>query len=180
MSKPVGELTIEPDPLPETGVDNYEQQLQRELANLTPDIVGTTLYFGNTASVHLYADFDETSPQATFGFKTEVASEIALRYKHLTPKKREDLAWEVKHAMARQSMLFDSNLDNYAEYYHESRVFMAHQPLFFEPHDQAMLIGHWNKMRSEKKLCFEAYDIPSREQRQILLGGLATFMSFLQ
>jgi hypothetical protein len=179
MSKPVGELTIDPDPLPERVLANYEQILQQELANVTLNTAGTTLHLANTALIHLYADFGEKPSQTTFGFKADVSDGIALSYKNLTLIKREDLAWEVKHAMARQSMLFDSNPDNYEEYYHESRVFMTNQPLFFEPHDHAMLIGHWEKLRSER-LRFEASDIPSHEQRQILLGGFATFMSYLK
>lgn len=179
MREPAGELTIEPDPLPERAREDYEQILKAELANVTTNMVGTTLHLANVAFIHLYADYGESSAEITYGLHGEVCDDFSFKFKRLNPRKRSELTWEVKHSMARQSLLLDSDSDNYDEYYHESRLFMDNQPLFFEPFDHAMLKGHWDGQR-QKKLKFEALDIPSPEQRQILLGGFATFLNFLK
>lgn len=179
MSKPVGELTIEPDPLPELAAVDYEQLLKNELANVVPNTGVTSLRLAGVALIHLYADYAESCAEPTYGLNAEVCDEISSRFKDLNDRNRSDLAWEVKHAMANQSLLLDANPNNYDEYYHESRVFMDNQPLFFEPFNYAMLKGSWCG-RQQKELRFEASDIPSQEQRQILLGGFATFLNFLK
>lgn len=179
MREPIGELTIEPDPLPERVLDDYDHLLTAELATVSPYASGTTLRLADVALVHLYADYNTLPAKTVYGINATVADDIAASYKALSAIKRGDLAWEVKHAMARQSALLDVNQDSYEEYYHESRVFMDNQPLFFEPFDHAMLQGFWHGRR-QNQLKFEALDIPSQEQRRILLGGFATFLTFLK
>lgn len=182
MRKPLGELTIEPDPLPEPVTVNYEQLLHAELANVAPNAGATSLKLANMALIYLYADYGEHSTGATYGLRAEVCDDASTRFKELDARKRDALAWEVKHAMARQSLLPvtpDEDPINYAEYYHESRVFMDNQPILFEPFSHAMLMGSWDKRR-QNKLKFEALDIPTHEQRLILLGGFATFLNFLK
>jgi hypothetical protein len=179
MREPVGELTIEPDPLPERAIVDYEQILQVELANVAPNSGSTTLRLASAALIHLYADYGRKPSGTMYGFSAEMSGDLSLVYKKLTHVSRDNLTYEVKHAMARQSLAVDANLENYEEYYHESRVFMGNQPLFFEPFNHAMLKGYWVG-RQENKLKFEALDVPSREQREILLGGFASFLTFLK
>lgn len=179
MSEPVSELTIEPDPLPERVVVDYEQMLNVELSNVAPNTVATTLRLANVALIHLYADYGKQPIETTYGFKAEVCDDFSAKFKELKDKKRSDLTWKVKHAMASRSFLIDANADNYDEYYYESRIFMDNRPLFFEPFNHAMLEGYWDNKR-QKKLQFKALDIPSHEQRQILLGGFAAFLNCLK
>jgi hypothetical protein len=179
MREPVGELTIEPDPLPVEEIVDYEQLLQVELAKVEPNSGSITLRLADVALIHMYAEYGQSPSEIMYGISAEIANDLALAYKKLTHASRDNLTCEIKHAMARRSLAVDEDLDKYEEYYYESRVFMDNQPLFFEPFDHAMLKGYWAG-RQENKLKFEAVDIPTHEQRKILLGGFATFLTFLK
>ena len=67
---------------------------------------------------------------------------------------------------------------SFDHYFDESTALMEHNALFFEPHGNAMLRGAWWG-EYDNQLRFEANDHMTEEQRRILLGGFAVFITEL-
>lgn len=170
MSKPVGELTIEPEPSPVGESINYAQLLRHELL-LEPRVVSTQFTLGQVAMLHVFKEGDSHSIRA------DITSSIGARYYKLDQDARGNLVYRVKDAMARSALLVDDDHTmTHSQVFSETSAIMNHQPLLFEPYEGVMLKGEWGKQR---QLHFEAVNITSLEQRLVLLGGLAAFINFM-
>jgi len=170
MSKPVGELTIEPEPSPIGEPINYARLLRHDLLR-EPRIVSTQFRLGNVAMLHVFREGNSHS------IKADMARSVSHRYRALDQEARGTLVYKVKDAMARSALLVGDDLKmTHSQFFEETSAIMNHQPLLFEPYEGAMLRGEWNKQR---QLHFEAIDISSPKQRLILLGGLAAFINFM-
>jgi hypothetical protein len=169
MSKPVGELTIEPEPSPGGEPINYARLFRHDLL-LEPRIVSTRVALAQVATLHLFKDEDSYSIEA------DVADHIAAQYRTLDLSKRSSLEFKVKDGMAHSAQLLTGDIMTHDEFFDETSAIMNHQPLLFEPFEKSMLIGKW---RSRYQLHFEATEVSSPEQRLILIGGLAAFINFM-
>lgn len=169
MSKPVGELTIEPEPSPVGEPINYAQLLRHDLL-LEPRVVSTQFTLGQVALLHVFKEGDSHSIRA------DIAGGVSACYRRLDQDARGTLVYKVKDAMARAALLVGDNTMTHGQFFGETSAIMNHQPLLFEPYEGVMLKGEWGKQR---QLHFEAVNIASLEQRLVLLGGLAAFINFL-
>ncbi|HEX7483745.1 MAG TPA: hypothetical protein VF281_01205 [Candidatus Saccharimonadales bacterium] len=170
MSKPVGELTIEPEPSPRVEPINYAQLLRHDLL-LEPRVVSTQFTLGKVALLHVFKEGNSHSIRA------DIASSVGAHYCRLDQDARGDLVYKVKDAMARAALLVgDDHTMTHSQFFGETSAIMNHQPLLFEPYEGVMLKGEWGKQR---QLHFEAVNIASLEQRLVLLGGLAAFINFM-
>ena len=170
MSKPVGELTIEPEPSPRGESINYARLLRHDLL-LKPEVVSTRVNLAQVASLHLFREGESYSVEG------EIANCIGTRYRKLENEARCTLEYKVKNAMAYSALLLDdSNTATHSQFFNESSAIMNNQPLWFEPYENAMLKGTWGP---RQRLYLEASEVSSPEQRLILLGGLAAFINFM-
>jgi hypothetical protein len=170
MSKPVGELTIEPEPSPRGEPINYAQLLRHDLLQ-EPRIVSTQFRLGNAAMLHVFRE------GGGHLIKADMARHVSRRYRTLDQEARGILVYKVKDAMARSALLVgDDPKTTHSQLFDETSAIMNHQPLLFEPYDGAMLRGAWNNRR---RLHFETEDACTNEQRLILLGGLAALINFM-
>lgn len=166
MSKPVGELDPEPEPSP----------LKR------------AVHDGDTITDTLSADTDIAfDVQNNPSLKVVMSNEVADNYRKLCPFRRNDLEFAIKDAMARQAYALERQessadtesdeqieYDIYEQHFDAAHVMMNYQPLFFYPRG-AMVKGAWHG----EQLVFASYDELSEKQRCVLLGGIATFMTFV-
>lgn len=175
MSKPVGELTIDPEPSPATEPVDYALALEAALENTPPHALDTRIELGSTALVHLYAEYDASRKGPTFAFSASVSDRISENYRRLSDGERNDLVFEVREAMAERAHALNptQSLDRYFD---ESTALMENNALFFEPHGNAMLRGSWWG-KDNGQLRFEANDAMTEEQRRVLLGGFAVFIT---
>ena len=170
MSKPVGELTIEPEPSPGGEPINYARLLRHDLLR-EPRIVSTQFRLGDAAMLHVFREGDGHL------IKADMARHVSQRYRTLDQEARGTLVYKVKDAMARSALLIGNDLKTtHSQLFGDTSAIMNHQPLLFEPYDGAMLKGAWNNQR---RLHFETEDLCTTEQRLVLLGGLAAFINFL-
>lgn len=169
MSKPVGELAIEPEPSPRGEMINYAQLLRHDVL-LRPDVVSTRITLPNMANLHLFKEDDNYSIEA------DVADYVSAGYRSLSLDRRTSLEFKVKVGMARSARLLVGDMMTHEQLFEETSAVMNHQPLLFEPYESAMLMGRW---KPRQQLHFEASDISSPEQRLILLGGFAAFLNFM-
>lgn len=183
MSKPVGELTIEPEPSPSAErikrikrVD-YSLVLAAELEKVPPQTLVTQIPLGSVALLNLYAEYDAARKEPSFAFNASVSDTVSQNYRRLGDDTRSQLVCEVKEAMAQQAYLLNPT-KSFDHYFDESTALMEHNALFFEPHGNAMLRGAWWG-EDDKQLRFEANDHMTEEQRRILLGGFAVFITEL-
>jgi len=170
MSKPVGELTIEPEPSPIGLPINYARFLRHDLLRESR-VVSTHLMLGQVARLHVFKE------DKSHSIKADIVSDVSERYRKLDQDARGDLVYKVKDAMARSALLIgESDTITHSELFNDTSAIMNHQPLLFEPYGGAMLIGDWDR---RSRLHFKATDVSSPEQRLILLGGLAAFINFM-
>jgi hypothetical protein len=180
MSKPVGELTIDPEPSPAAKclerVD-YSLVLETELEKIPPRTLATRVKLGSAALINLYAQYGAVRREPSFGFNATVSYTVSENYRQLGDQARSQLVCEVKEAMAQQAHALNPT-KSFDHYFDESTALMEHNALFFEPHGNAMLRGSWWGI-ANSQLRFEANDPMTDEQRRILLGGFAVFITEL-
>jgi|GEM_PF-2889847 len=177
MSKPVGELTIDPEPSPAPELTDYALALEVALEHTPLYARDTHINLGSAALVHLYAEYDSAQREPSFAFSASVSDEVSENYRRLSASDRNELVFEVREAMALQAHALQPTtpLDHYFD---ESTALMENNALFFEPYGNAMLRGSWWG-KDNDQLRFEANDLMTEEQRRVLLGGFAVFITRL-
>lgn len=175
MSKPVGELAIDPEPSPATEHTTHSLALEAALENTPPYVLDTLIHLGSTAIVHLYTDYDGEQKEPSFAFTASVSDKVSTNYRTLDDAQRNELVFEVREAMAQQAQALDPS-ESLDHYFDESTAIMENTPLFFEPNGHAMLRGLW-RGKNNHQLRFEANDHMTEDQRRILLGGFAVFVT---
>ncbi len=167
MSKPVGELSIEPEPSPYQDVF-FDAHDSLKMYPPYPTVVNRTGEF----EVRLFDDYD------TIEIEASLKGSLVHAYRHLDSERQYDLAQYIERAMGRvATSLFGDKYDDYCK--RESIVLINNLPVIFEPVNSAMLVGRWEDWEKQK-MHINSQHIDDYNQQRLLLSGLAAFVTYLE
>lgn len=167
MSKPVGELSIEPEPSPYRDA-LFDAHDRLNIYPPYPTVINQTGEF----EVYLFDDYENVEIEALLSGK------LAKKYAELSDEGKYELADYIKQAIGRSAVEVS---DRYSTLMHEEDtvVLINDVPVMFEPIHNAMLVGEWDDWE-KKKMNIRSRFIENRDQQRLLLGGLAAFVTYLE
>lgn len=172
MSEPTGESDPEP---PSREEASYEAILRNKLELIPDTAQHAKVKLGHHACLRLFTYREDGLSAPAYGIKAAISEELAQTYRYLQVNQRHELESQVIASMNNYLIGDDQVI---AENAARTQAMMNHQPLLFEPYEHAILQGEWRGYQ-KRRLVFESELVSRPEQRAILLGGLATVISFL-
>lgn len=169
MSKPVGELTIEPEPSPfhDDLLDAHDSLAMHPYPPY-PTVVNKT----GESVVRLFDDYYKIEVEAS------LQGNLVKAYRRLDNEQRFELAHHIESAMGQVAMsLFGDEYDDFCK--KENVSLINSLPVIFEPINNAMLVGEWEDWE-KKKMHIRSQFITDYDQQRLLLGGLAAFVTYLE
>lgn len=177
MSEPTGELSGESDPEPPPSSEkiDYEKVLRAKLDLIPADVANAKIKLARHACLYLFTTTEGEELAPVYGARAAVSDELAQTYRNLQSDQRHELEARTINGM-NEYVVADEQTSRY--YVKRTQAMMNYQPLLFEPYEHAVLQGEW-RGHQKRRLVFESELVSKPEQRAILLGGLATVISFL-
>lgn len=100
------------------------------------------------------------------------------RYRKLDCERQFELADRMERAMGRTADLLMKN-GHSLSIKNDAVVMINNLPVLFEPTNNAMLVGRWEDW-DKKRMMLRSRHIENRAQQCLLLGGLASFVTYLE
>lgn len=169
MSKPVGELTIDPEPSPfHDDLFDAHDRLTRRPYPPYPTVVNTT----GESTVILLDDYYKIEIEAT------LQGNLVKAYRRLDNEQRFELERHIVNAIGQvATSLYGKDRNVFCKKQNVSLI--NNLPVIFEPVNNAMLFGEWENWE-KKKMHIHSQFITDYDQQRLLLGGLAAFVTYLE